>query len=75
MKTKRSEKDLYYAPTDFRKLGKYKNQFVAFDDDQKNIVAYGKDSTKVMEKAWKLGVKAPLIFRVPKDLTYKVLIV
>lgn len=48
---------------------KYKGKWVAMDDRFVKVVAFGKTSSFVYQKAKKMGYKIPNILRVPSDLT------
>lgn len=44
---------------------KYKGLWVGLKDDEKTVVASGKTVREVMEKSQKMGLKQPILFRVP----------
>jgi hypothetical protein len=47
--------------------------WVAFSEDESKVVAYGGSYEEVVEKAEKKGVTDPLLVKVPKDWTERVL--
>ena len=46
-------------------MDKYKGLWVALEEDEKTIVASGKNAKKVYEKAVASGVSVPILYKVP----------
>ncbi len=47
--------------------------WVAFSDDEERVVAYGSTYEEVVEKAEREGVHDPVVVKVPKDWSDRVL--
>jgi len=48
---------------------KYKGLWVGLKDDERTVIASGKTVKEVMKKSEKKGHPAPILFRVPTEVT------
>ncbi|MDP4010415.1 MAG: DUF5678 domain-containing protein [Candidatus Spechtbacteria bacterium] len=48
---------------------KYKGKWVAFEDDERTVIASGNTPKETKEKAQKKGHKNPILAHMPKEIT------
>lgn len=59
------------AAIDWTKIyQKYKGLWVALEDDEKTVIAAGKNLKEASKKAEKRGFKNPIFMQIPKKMTY-----
>jgi len=49
-------------------FNKYKGLWVALDDDEKTVIAYGNTAGDALKNAQKKGCKKPILSRMPEKL-------